>query len=174
LASPLSLTYRNPSTYSTAETFSGFTPSTATGYDSGFYDSGLPYDGIYNLYFFTPVVGDEPPFLADSSAVQIGLWRHNSPGIRGVNVFLLSDGTYAQDTATAENQNVSVPYPINFSYPGDPIVSTTNWDGSVIETYINPYVVRQYFGGTYNGPLANEEITALSAAGYGGCLVDAP
>lgn len=132
---------------------------------------GSTYDGVaVAAYFVTPKVCDEPPYLPDSTPTQIGLWRHYAPGCRGVNVFLLSDGTYVQDTATMENQNVNIPYPINFNYPGAPIVQTTNWDGTVIDTYINPYVVKQYFGGTMN-PITEAEATALTAAGYGMDLI---
>lgn len=119
--------------------------------------------------FTTPLVQDEPPFLHDSTPTQIGLWRHYAPGIRGVTVFLLSNGEYSQDTATGPSgaqANVSVPYPINFNNPGAPIVSTTNFDGSVINTYINPYVVKQYFGGTAN-EITDAEAASLTAAGYG-------
>jgi hypothetical protein len=145
-------------------------------YDSGItYDSNASYDlGTTGLYFFTPTVQDEPPFLPDSTFTQIGLWRHYAPGIRGVTVFLLNDGTYVQDTATPGHDNVNVPYPINFNNPGAPIVQTTNWDGTVIDTFIDPYVVRQYFGGTYNGPLDDAEVISLIAAGYGANLVPLP
>ena len=143
--------------------------------------------------FQTPTVADEPPFLPDSTEVQKGLWRHYAPGVRGVTVFLLNNGTYVQDTATpgfaatiynqdisynadlayagvpgtfSAHNNVNVPYPINFNYPGAPIVETTNWDGSVIQTFIDPYVVKEYFGGTMN-VITAAEVTALTAAGYG-------
>lgn len=177
-----------------------------------FYDNPLTYDnpdtyvGAPPLYFFTPTVQDEPPFLADSTPTQVGLWRHYAPGIRGVTVFLLNNGTYVQDTATGAvtptsgttytsgltydnplpysgasptlggpaHIDVNIPYPINFNYPGAPIVQTTNWDGTVIDTNIDPYVVKQYFGGTYNGPLSTEEIASLTAAGYGPNLVPLP
>jgi len=145
--------------------------------------------------FQTPTVADEPPFLPDSTEVQKGLWRHYAPGVRGVTVFLLNNGTYVQDTATpgtpgsaynesvsynamlayngapsiAAHDDVNIPYPINYNYPGDPIVQTTNWDGTVIDTYINPYVVKEYFGGT-NNVIDAQEVEALTAAGYGGYI----
>lgn len=149
--------------------------SSLTYRDQQTYRSAFTYRGISTgVFFFTPQVRDEPPFLSDSTPTQVGLWRHYAPGIRGVTVFLLNTGAYVQDTATPENANVNVPYPINFNYPDAPIVETTNWDGTVIRTFIDPYVVKQYFGGTYNGPLDDEEIASLTAAGYAGCLVPAP
>ena len=145
-------------------------------YDGPFaYDSDASYDGaLEQLYFFPPTVQDEPPYLhpPDSSPIQISLWRHYAPGVRGVNVFLLNNGTFVQDTATPGFPNSSIPYPINFDNPGAPIVTTTNWDGTVIETFIDPYVVKQYFGGTYN-QIDVDEANALSAAGYGPYLVGA-
>ena len=120
--------------------------------------------------FFTPRVQDEPPYLPDSTPTQIGLWRHYAPGIRGVNVFLLSDGTYVQDTATPENSNTSIPYPIDFNNPGSPYVSITNFDGTTQFFYQDPYVVKQYFGGTYN-PVTADEVASLTAAGYGGNII---
>lgn len=144
-------------------------------YDAPFpYDAPTSYDGPslgVNLYFFPPTIGDEPPFLPDSTPTQVGLWRHNAPGVRGVNVFLLDNGTFVQDTATPGFPNSSVPYPINFNDPGAPIVMTTNWDGTVIDTFIEPYVVRQYFGGAYN-PITATEAADLTAAGYGPYIVN--
>ena len=42
----------------------------------------------------------------------------------------------------------------------------TNFDGTVTDTFIDPYVVKQYFGGTEN-VITDEEAAELIAAGYG-------
>ena len=178
----MGVVYNNPLVYSNPNLYSGepFVPPTPTAfvpYDSALdYDSALHYDAgeSIGVFFFPPTIADEPPFLynGDSSPIQISLWRHYAPGVRGVNVFLLNNGTYVQDTATPGFPNSSIPYPINFDTPGAPIVTTTNWDGTVIETFIDPFVVKQYFGGAYN-PLTLSEVTNLTNAGYGPYIVTA-
>jgi hypothetical protein len=146
----MSLTYSNPETYSNPFTYDGL--------------------GLGTSYIFTtPTVGDEPPYLPDSTPIQIGLWRHYAPGIRGVNVFLLSNDTFVQDTATAENQNTNIPYPIDFNNPSSPYVYITNFDGTVEEFYQDPYVVQQFFGGTQN-IVSGEIADLLAAQGYADCL----
>ena len=76
-------------------------------------------------YFFTPpLVQDRPTFLPDSSALQKGLWQHFELRYRGVNVWLLSDGSIVQDTSTPENSNtdMSAVYPWDTNNPTAPYV----------------------------------------------------
>jgi hypothetical protein len=54
--------------------------------------------GTYYCIFETPQVRDRPPYLPDSSRVQVMLWRHFENRLRGVNVWQRSDGTFCVDT----------------------------------------------------------------------------
>ena len=123
-------------------------------------------------YFTPPLVTDNPPFLPDSTPMQVGLFRHYTPRVRGVNVFKLSDGTYVQDTATAENQNTNIPYPIDPNWAMGPGVFSYTYDNTsrqITTSANNPYVTTWYYGShTYLVSIA--EAAALEAAGYGDCL----
>lgn len=78
-------------------------------------------------YFFTPpLVKDRPPFLPDSTELEKSLWQHFENRVRGVNVWIISDGSVVQDTATPENSNTDMTpvYPWNPSNPSGPYVTS--------------------------------------------------
>lgn len=87
---------------------------------------------------------------------------------RGVNVFKLNDGTYVQDTATTENSNTAVPYPLDINSPGAPISRGFNpLTGQEQAQYPTKWVVLTYYGG-HSYSVTSAEAAALTAAGYGG------
>ena len=77
-------------------------------------------------YFSPPLIKDRPPFLPDSSELEKSLWAHFENRIRGVNVWIISDGSVVQDTATPENSNTNMTpvYPWNPDAPSAPYVTT--------------------------------------------------
>ena len=77
-------------------------------------------------YFSPPLIKDRPPFLTDSSELEKSLWSHFENRIRGVNVWIISDGSVVQDTATPENSNTNMTpvYPWNPDAPSAPYVTT--------------------------------------------------
>jgi hypothetical protein len=120
--------------------------------------------------FTPPVAIDNPPFLPETPrGPALSLFRHYRPRARGINVFLLSDGTYVQDTASAENSNTNIPYPWNIDDPGGPFSTVTNWDGTVTSVSQDPYIVKVYYGG-HDNPITADEAASLTAAGYGGLI----
>ena len=124
-------------------------------------------DGTLGLqpYFTPPTVKDIAPYLPDSSGLQVRLFRHYATRYRGVNVFLLSDGTFVQDTATVENGNTGYPLPWIINDPANEYLTVFNIDGSVTNTLLNPHIAKVYEGG-HRHLLTNDEAAALSAAGY--------
>ena len=132
-------------------------------YAVGAYSEALPT--ATQAYFFPPIVSDIPNYLPNSRADQKGLWRHYRLKNRGVNVFLLSDGTYVQDTATVENPNSGMPLPWIINDPSGPYSYTTNFDGTIETASLNPYIVKVYEGGHLH-PVSTDEAAALTAAGY--------
>ena len=134
-----------------------------TPYSAGSYDAGGT--DTLTAYFYTPIVSDIPNYLPNSRADQKGLWRHYRLKNRGVNVFLLSDGTYVQDTATVENPNSGMPLPWIINDPSGPYSYTTNFDGTIETASLNPYIVKVYEGG-HRHQVSTGEATALTAAGY--------
>jgi hypothetical protein len=85
----------------------------------------------------------------------------------GVNVFLLSDGTYRQDYATPENENANVPYAWDPYYiPPTPFARVYDFQGNETDYSQDPYIVTVYWGGHCN-PVSNAEATSLTTAGYG-------
>jgi hypothetical protein len=85
-------------------------------------------------------------------------------------VFALSDGSFVQDTATAENGNTNIPYPYNPYDPSAPFATSyyINFNVSppvptVTTVSQNPYVTKVYLGVTQ---VTDSEATALSNAGY--------
>ena len=116
-------------------------------------------------YFTPPTVKDIAPYLPDSSGLQVRLFRHYATRYRGVNVFLLSDGTFVQDTATVENGNTGYPLPWIINDPANEYLTVFNIDGSVTNTLLNPHIAKVYEGG-HRHPLTQDEAVALAAAGY--------
>lgn len=128
--------------------------------------------------FTPPTAAIVPPFLPDSTPAQVGLFRHFASRHRGVNVFLLSDGSYVQDYPTAENSNTAIPYPIDMTnadplngavVKAPPPFAYTGGDPSLglpTSSTLSKWVVKIYYGGHAN-PVTAAEVTALTAAGYG-------
>lgn len=93
-------------------------------------------------YFFTPpLVKDRPTFLPSSTEIQKELWRHFENRQRGVNVWQMSDGSFVQDTATAENSNTDMSgiYPWNPNNPSGPYVRSIYIDAGA-----NPQVATEH------------------------------
>jgi len=89
-------------------------------------------------------------------------------------VFALSDGTFVQDTATAENSNTNIPYPYNPWDPSAPYVTSwyTDYEATppvLTHTSVsqNPYITKVYEGREY---VSATEVAALTAAGYGALI----
>ena len=137
------------------------------------------------VYTFTPpLVKDRPPFLDDSSVVQKELWRHFENRERGVNVWILSDGSVVQDTATTENSNTSTSniYPWNPNNPSGPYVTSYFIDSganpqlpSAHTTSHSPYPVAFFSGGSSH-VITSAQATLLTdytshGSGYGDCIV---
>ena len=76
--------------------------------------------------FTPPLIKDVPAYLPDSTQDQKDLWRHYEQRIRGVNVWILSDGNVVQDTATPENSNTDTTavYPWNPNDVSGPYVTS--------------------------------------------------
>lgn len=156
--------------------------------------------GEPDCIFRTPGVQDEAPYLPDSPAHHVKLYRHFENRWRGVNVWQRSDGSFVQDTPTNNEAAQTAPaaffsddpvgpYEIigqtdtNVNYPWNP------FPGAGPESPSNP---GQYVYGTnwdqttfteqldpymttWFQPGATIEIThaealVLTAAGYGDCI----
>lgn len=133
--------------------------------------------------FTPPLVKDRPTYNADTPAFQVELWRHYERRYRGVNVWILSDGSVVQDTPTAENSSTN----LDNVLPGDimngsaPYVTSTYIDPganpqvpTVHTTSHNPYPVTFFYGGRTN-PITAAQATLLTnytafGTGYAGCI----
>lgn len=80
--------------------------------------------------FTPPVVNDRSTFTKESTEEQKGLFKFFTPWPRYVSVFFLSDGSFAQDTATVENSNTNTPYPWDPDNPSGAYVVSDYWDVS--------------------------------------------
>jgi len=124
--------------------------------------------------FTPPKVKDNPPILPDSTGLERRLWRYFPNRERYVLVFKLSDGTFVQDTATAENSNTNIPYPYNPYDPSAPY-STSYYINFEVNppvptvSYVsqNPYIAKVYMNVS---TVTSAEATALTNAGYGACI----
>jgi hypothetical protein len=119
--------------------------------------------------FTPPNAQDNPAFLPETAGPAYGLFRHYTNRLRGINVFLLSDGSYVQDTASPENSDTNIPYPWNVDDPGGPYVDGNNWDNTPIRAFQDPYIVKVYYGG-HEVPVTTDEAASLTAAGYGALI----
>lgn len=124
--------------------------------------------------FTPPTVKDNPPILPDMGGLSRRLFRYFPNRARFVNVFLLSDGSFVQDTATDENSNTNIPYPYNPNDPSGSYSTSYYMDYSqtpprqVVTTVAqNPYIVKVYQEPGYVTPT---EAAALTAAGYGALI----
>ena len=93
------------------------------------------------------------------------LWRHYKPRPRGVNVYMLSDGTFVQDTATPDNSLTNIPLPNIINDPAGAYSYTTNWDGT-IETASLPVWIEKVYEGGHTHPVTSSEAALLAEAGY--------
>jgi len=132
--------------------------------------------------FTPPVAYDNPPILPGAGGLGTRLFRYFPNRKRYIAVFLLSDGTYVQDTPNGYdlsgniigNTNTNIPYPYNPYDPASPYSTSYYVDYSQsprkqVKTTVsqNPYVAKVYLGPT---AITATEQTALTAAGYGGCI----
>ena len=139
-------------------------------YAASSYSGGGQVDGPL-FQFQTPIVKDIPNYLPETTrAIQVMLWRHFELKRRGVNVFILSDGSVVQDTATPENPNTNIPLPWITNDPSGPYSYTTNFDGTIETASLPVWITYIYEGGHVN--IINQtEANFLSAAGYSGNIV---
>lgn len=134
--------------------------------------------------FTPPQAPTLPAFLPETKGVEFALARYRNVLNQGVTVYALSDGTYRQDIATAENKNTNIPpYPLSADNgTGTPNIIDVTYTGASpgnpikrIETDISPYVTTVYQGGrTFT--VSSAVATALAAftmygTGYADCLV---
>jgi hypothetical protein len=124
--------------------------------------------------FTPPKVKDNPPILPDSKGLERRLWRYFPNRPRYVLVFLLSNGTFVQDTATPENYNTNIPYPYNPYDPSAPYSTSYYIDyeakppvKAVSNVSQDPYVAKVYMNACF---VTAAEATALTNAGYGACI----
>jgi len=125
-------------------------------------------------YFTPPQVYDNPPILPDSRGIANRLFRYFPNRARYVTVFALSDGTFVQDTATAENSNTNIPYPYNPYDPSAPYAISWYTDYEVSPPVLtntsvsqNPYITKVYQG---KQSITATEVAALTSAGYGALI----
>ena len=122
-------------------------------------------------YTFTPPTAQiTPAYLPETSGLQYLLFRYVKPRTRGVNVYCLSDGTYAQDYPTPENQNTNFPLPYNPSNPSAPFAQWNDTKGNVYFSSLPVYIVNIYYGG-HVYTIDEATATKLSDAGYGDRIV---
>lgn len=121
-------------------------------------------------YFTPPLVQDRPTFLPDSTEAQKDLWRHFANRKRGVNVWIMSDGSVVQDTATAENSNTDLSgvYPWDVNNPAAPYVRSIYIDPGANpqsptehDTAHSVYPVAFFPGGS-TSPVTSAQATLLS------------
>jgi hypothetical protein len=145
--------------------------------------TGREYDLVHNrvyvgqdrcLHIFVPpTVRINPPVLPTTRGPAYGLFRHYEVTLAGVNVYLLSDLTYCQNYETPENANTNIPYPWDPYYrPQGPFSRVVNWDGTIQEFFMDPWIVKPYWG-SHRNVVTCDEGDALVAAGYGAYLTDA-
>lgn len=124
--------------------------------------------------FTPPKVYDNPPIMPEIRGLGNRLFRYYKNRARYVAVFALSDGTFVQDTATAENQNTNIPYPYNPWDPSAPystsyFIDYTQNPPQPTKTTVSqsPYITKVYQEPQYVSPA---EVTALTNAGYGALI----
>ena len=172
----MSTAYRNSGTYRSPVIYGGSVVTSDLLYDAlALYDDGFLYDGpdgiAGSLFMFTPPnVDDVPPFLPETRGPARNLFRHYRLRTRGVNVFVLSDESVVQDTATAENSNTNIPYPWDPNDPSGPYARVYDIFGNETDFSQNPYITAVFYGA--HSYLVNSAMaTILTMAGYGDLLV---
>lgn len=98
-----------------------------------------------------PVVEDIPPTLPETTGVPYRLFRHYRPRARGINVYILTDGTVTQEhpSETSPITTFGPPFP----------------PGYVTVTQVG--VRLTLFGGHVDQEISEADATILEAAGYG-------
>jgi hypothetical protein len=157
--------------------------SSTTTYD----DSLVTYEGSSGAstgWLFTPPnIKVEPNITIDSTALQNSLWLHYELRERGVNVWILSDGSVVQSDPSPENSNTNLSnvYPWDPFNPSAPYVTSVFIDAganpqspTVHTTSHSPYVVA-FFAGASSYPVdqATYELLLNYTAfglGYSSCL----
>jgi hypothetical protein len=118
-------------------------------------------------YTFTPPTAQiTPAYLPDTKGLQYLLFRYFQPRTRGVNVYCLSNGSFAQDYPTKENSNTNFPLPYN---PTDPAAPFAQWNDTKGNTYFSTlpvHIVNIYYGG-HLYTIDEETKNRLQNAGYG-------
>ena len=153
-------------------------------YDSSaLYDSVIFYDGAVDTgtQFTPPMVKDRPPYLDNSTQIEKELWRHFENRIRGVNVWIMSDDSVVQDTASPENSNTDMSgvYPWDVNNAQAPYVTSYFIDaGSNVATaHTTSHAVYPvaFFSGGSTHPVTEAQATLLNdytafGTGYSDCL----
>lgn len=143
-------------------------------YISGTVASSSTVSGTLSIYVYTtftpPIVADVPPILPDSSSSERRLFRYFPNRNRYVAVYLLSDGTYAQDVATPENSNTNIPIPWNPNELNAPYSEYNYYDYTAnapvsVEIRQNVWIVKKYGDGPQS--ITPSEGRSLLLAGYG-------
>jgi hypothetical protein len=133
--------------------------------------------------FTPPLIQDRPTFNPDSTEIQKELWQHFENRIRGVNVWIMSDGSVVQDTATPENSNTDLSgvYPWDVNNAAAPYVTSVFIDSganpqipSVHTVSHNPYPVANFYGGSSH-TITSAQATLLTdytafGTGYADCI----
>jgi len=102
------------------------------------------------------------------------LFRYYKNRARYIYVFALSDGTFVQDTASAENSNTNIPYPYNPWDPSAPYATSYYIDYTVRppRPAVSNVAHDVWITKVYMGPeeVTPTEVAALTAAGYGALI----
>jgi len=143
-----------------------------------------------------PIVNTVPPFLLDTSGQAFNLYRHFHVNARGVNIFIMSDGSVVTDYPVLLSSGPDVysvvgsPYPWNPTQsPIDPTNPATGGEqppvkGSfpfvhvdnplaspeVLEVSTSPYAVSWFRGATGPHDISDAMYALLMAAGFGSFL----
>ena len=133
--------------------------------------------------FTPPLVDLVPTFTPDSTQDQIDLWRHFENRIRGVNVWILSDGNVVQSDPSPENSNtdMSAVFPWDVNNPSAPYVRSIFIDAGVRPQVPSEHDVSHsiypvaYFQGGSSHVLMSAQVTLLTnytafGIGYGACI----
>ncbi len=130
--------------------------------------------------FTCPTINDRPPYDGDATEIQKALFKFQKTlNPRYVSVFYLSDGTFVQDTPTAENSNTNVPYPWDPSNPSAPYATAIYYDVSqtpaplVIDNTSHSVWIVQVFNGvsTVSASMATALTNYTSyGTGYGSLI----
>ena len=118
-------------------------------------------------WIFTPPTADiVPPYLPETRGLQYLLFRYMPVRTRGVNVYCLSDGKFAQDYPTQENTNTNFPMPYNPTEPNAPYVQWNDVNGNVFFKTLPVRIESIYFGG-HSYVIDDAMKTRLTNEGYG-------